>query len=160
MQHHGADPAAPAPRPETPAAPRAQAAPPHHAFLASAACKDLSEALRTAAARGVGAQGQDGLRQEWQRRCEEEDRVALQRHQTALQDARLQREARERSTEAAALRQRDEQQARVQHCAELGRILDVQRGRADLDAGRRHDLQLSGERYRARCRGVPAAGSG
>ena len=150
QQYSPADPRPPSPEPGPPRAPEAL---PHHALLPSAACKDLSEALRTAVARGLGAEGVQNLNKEWRQRCLEEDAIARQRHEEQQQAERRQRDDKLRRADALAAQARADLQARRDRCAEMSRILAKRRERTDLSDGEQTDLQRFETSYRERCSG-------
>lgn len=56
--------------------PSKEQAPEHHRYL-SQRCAEVSEAIRTAAARGAGAATVNDLRREYSRDCSEEDSLSL-----------------------------------------------------------------------------------
>lgn len=113
-------------------------------------CAELSEAIRTASARGVGHATVADLRKEYQAKCREEDRLARQKHADAQADGfRAEREARDAKAQARVLSQREREQ-----CHELLRILHGRRQRAaTMTPGEQADLQRFEESYVARCKG-------
>lgn len=126
---------------------------PHHTFLPSVACKDLSEAIRTASARGVGAAGQQDLRKEWQQRCLEEDSIARTRYNEKQRAEQRERTENRQTADLRSARDREGQQARLEQCAEMRRNLAKRRERTDLNAGEKDDLQRFEASYRDRCTG-------
>lgn len=151
IQQYGSAPSAGGKSDSRAPAVRLQEVQPHHGFLASAGCKILSEGVRTASARGVGAEGIEGLQKEWQRRCADEDALARQRYQAQLDARRRQQEQARRLAESEAARQQDEHRLRQDHCLEMRRILAKRRARDDLSAGERGDLQRFEANYKERC---------
>ena len=134
------------PRPTYPAP--VQKAPDHLRHL-SAACAELNDAIRTAPARGVGRATQSELREEYQRKCQEEDELARKR---VWEERRQQRDERK-----AEITSRQAEQARSvaarEQCVELLRILSEKRKRLDaMAAGERADHQRFETSYTERCK--------
>ena len=125
-----------------------QKAPDHLRHL-SAACAELNDAIRTAPARGVGRATQSELREEYQRKCQEEDELARKR---VWEERRQQRDERK-----AEITSRQAEQARSvaarEQCVELLRILSEKRKRLDaMTAGERADHQRFETSYTERCK--------
>jgi hypothetical protein len=148
LQHHGGPATQPPPAVPHATAP-VEAVQPHHADLPSGACRDLSEALRTARARGIGPQGIADLQQEWQQRCQEEDAVAMQTYRARLQAEQRRRTDARRIAEADTARREQE----AERCAELKRILAARRQRIDATSspGEQADLARFEDSHKARC---------
>jgi hypothetical protein len=148
LQQHGSDPAAAAPRPAGTATGRLPEVPAHHPFLSSAACKDLSEALRTADHRGVGADVIQGLNKEWRQRCQDEDNAARLAYEEHLLSERKKADEARRQAKAAVA----QQQARQELCDELQRLLAKRRQREQTpSAGEQADLQRFEASHKERC---------
>jgi hypothetical protein len=148
LQQHGSEPAAAVPRAAGSPAGRMLEVQAHHQFLMSAACKELSEALRTAEHRGVGADVVQGLNKEWRQRCQDEDNAARLAHEEHLLAERKKAEETRRQAKAAVA----QQQARQELCDELQRLLAKrrQRGRPP-SAGEQADLQRFEASHEERC---------
>ena len=133
--------ATPTRAPDKPAEPTQQQSP---------ACAELSEAIRTGAARGLGPSGQQELREAYRRLCSEDARRALERLQNELG---RQRAVREQEAKTAWLEQDRDKLTREQ-CAEMLRIAQGKRQRMDaMTAGERADFERFDATRRARCGG-------
>lgn len=112
-------------------------------------CAELSEAIRTAPARGVGYGTVADLNREYQAKCREEDRIARQKHADAQSDSyRAERAARDAKSQERALSQREREQ-----CHEMLRILHGRRQRAaTMTPGEQADLQRFEASYASRCK--------
>ncbi len=84
-----------------PRTPAMEQAPEHHRFL-SQRCAEISDAIRTAPARGVGYATVNDLRREYEQKCSEDDRYAR----------RLASEARNKEREGQLAERRDTERAR------------------------------------------------
>ncbi|MBC7956833.1 MAG: DUF4124 domain-containing protein, partial [Cytophagales bacterium] len=104
--------------------PSLQKAPDHLPYL-SGSCAELNDAIRTAPARGVGRSTQSELREEYQRKCSEDEEAARKR---VMDDRRQQRDERK-----AEINSRQAELARTatakEQCSELFRILREKRTR-------------------------------
>lgn len=121
-------------------------APEHYAFL-SPTCQQLNDALRTARTRGLKFNTIAELRDEWERRCSDDEMDARKRLRDKKRDDKTQRDTQRASVEQEKARGQMEQQ----QCAELLRILTAKRRRTDLGPGEQADLQRSEASYQARC---------
>jgi len=122
---------------------------PDHLSHLSAGCAQLNDAIRTAPARGVGRATQIELREEYWRKCQEDDEAARKR---AMEDKRQLRDERK-----AEINSRQAEQARTtaarEQCSELLRILSEKRKRLDaMTAGERADHQRFETSYTERCK--------
>lgn len=113
-------------------------------------CAELSEAIRTAPARGVGSATVSGLHREYRAKCSEEDRLARQQLSEAQSD---QRKA-ERAARDAKVQARVQTQREAEQCHEMLRVLHGRRQRASqMTPGELADLQRFEEAYATRCKG-------
>ena len=125
-----------------------QKAPDHLRHL-SPACAELNDAIRTAPARGVGRATQSELRDEYQRKCQEDEEVARKR---VWEERRQQRDERKAEINARQAEQARSVAAREQ-CGELLRILSEKRKRLDaMTVGERADHQRFETSYSERCK--------
>lgn len=121
------------------------AAPEHHRFL-SQRCAELSDAIRTAPARGVGQSTVNDLRREYEQKCSDDD-----------QDARRQaREAKRKEREGVQAQRTQAERARQdaellqQRCVALRDALRNRRAETDAD---RATKRVAEEAYNANCLG-------
>lgn len=122
---------------------------PDHLRYLSADCAELNDAIRTAPARGVGRATQSELRDEYRRKCSEDEEAARKR----LGEEQL----KERDQRRADISSRQDQQARSaaarEQCNELLRILSEKRKRLDaMTPGERADHQRFETSYSERCK--------
>lgn len=128
---------------------RVSKAPEHLPYLGPV-CAQLSDAIRTAPARGVGYATQSELRDEYRRKCSEEERDAMDRVSRERRDQRQQ----ERDSKQARQQEQAQAAAEREQCAEMNRILGERRKRLDgMSPGERADLQRFETNYLARCKG-------
>jgi len=121
---------------------------PDHLQYLSPECAQMNDAMRTAGARGVGHAVQRDLRDEYQRKCADDDSEA--RRQVS-QDKSAARQARRDERQAQANEKAQTQREREQ-CHEMLRILHAKRQRiGTLTTGEQADLQRFEENYKARC---------
>lgn len=120
-----------------------------HTQYLSADCARISEGIRTGPARGVPYSVIGELRQEYQRKCQEDEREARSQ---AYQDEKRAREERkalrdaDRSAKAEVVRQSAQ-------CDEMLRALANKRRRLDtLTPGEREDLDRFQARHDERCK--------
>lgn len=122
-------------------------APEHLAYM-SVECAELSEGLRTGAARGLTGATMSELRENYHKRCSEDEQQARQRLYQEQSDQRAQRKANDQA-------QRDERKRAVissEQCYEMLRILHGKRQRAaSMSAGEKADLELFEANYKNRC---------
>lgn len=126
---------------------RIREAPDYYAYL-SPACKQLNDALRTSATRGVRGDALADLQREWDQRCEENAVEAWRAMREAKQDASDHR----RADAAAAQARQDDADAQRERCDEMLRILSRKRKRTDLTAGEQAELARFEQNYQQRCR--------
>ncbi len=122
-------------------------APDHLAYL-GAECATLSDAMRTAPARGLRGAAITDLHNEYRTKCAEEDSEARQRvsrEQSDQRNARKSEQQAQKFQRELSVRERDQ-------CHELLRILHGKRQRlAAMSEGEKTDLANSETAYRARC---------
>ena len=122
-------------------------APEHLAYM-SVECAELSEGLRTGPARGLTGSTLSELRENYAKRCSEDEQQARQRVYQEHSDQRAQRKANDQA-------QRDERKRAVvnsEQCYEMLRILHGKRQRAaGMSAGEKADLELFEANYKSRC---------
>ncbi len=122
---------------------------PEHLRHLSAACAELNDAIRTAPARGVGRATQSELREEYERKCQEDEELARKR---IGEERRQQRDEREAEISSRQTEKARSAAAREQ-CGELLRILHEKRKRLDaMTAGERADHQRFETSYAERCK--------
>lgn len=115
-----------------------------HTQYLSADCARVSEGIRTGPSRGVPSNVIAELRQEYQRKCQDEDNEARKQ---AHQDEKRARDERKAARNAAQMAQADVARQSAQ-CDEMLRTLASERRRLEtLTPGERDDL----ERFQARC---------
>ena len=135
----------PAPRYQPPA-PRVAEAPSHIRYM-SARCASLSDAVRTAYARGLKPETVEDLRRNYRNECAENESEArtqqFQEGRDRKQQAKADAIADKQSRERTALQQ--------QQCGESKRILATKRARTDLTEGEKTELQRFEDNYRSRC---------
>ncbi|MBI2733233.1 MAG: hypothetical protein HYX44_08015 [Aquabacterium sp.] len=114
-----------------------------------ARCAELNEAMRTAPARGVRADVQSQLRDEYRQKCGDEDEEARRRLSA---DRRASREAAAEARQAEQMQKQLNEQEQSR-CHELQRILMSKRQRLpDMSEGEKGDLQRSEQAFKERCR--------
>ncbi|RQP25308.1 hypothetical protein DZC73_10795 [Albitalea terrae] len=124
-------------------------APDHLAYL-SPECAQLNDAIRTAPARGLKYDVINDLRNEYRRKCSEDERNA---YQQLAQQQRGERDARQ-SQIAAQQQQANESARNREQCGELLRILTAKRRQeATMTPGEKADLQRFQANYEQRCKG-------
>jgi hypothetical protein len=129
---------------------RLEKAPEHHRYL-SAECASLSDAIRTARTRGVGHDTQQELRDEYRRKCNEQEREAHKQ---------LREHERQRSTEAREQRMAQQQERAqasmtLEQCREMGRIVAERKKRFEaMTPGERGDFERFQANFGERCRGL------
>lgn len=129
---------------------RLQKAPEHQSYL-SAECASLNDAIRTARTRGVGYETQQDLRDEYRRKCIEEEREAHKQ----LREAEKQRRTEANEQRVAQQQQRAQATATLEQCREMGRIVAERRKRLDtLTAGERGDFERFLANFSERCKGL------
>jgi len=122
---------------------------PDHLQYLSPACAQLNDAIRTAPARGVGHATQAELREEYQRKCSEDERAAYQQ----LGQAKAQQRDQARAEQAAQRQEKDRELTSREQCSEMLRILHERRKRVDtMTDGERGDFQRFEANYTARCK--------
>jgi hypothetical protein len=122
---------------------------PDHLQYLSPECAQMNDAMRTASARGVGPAVQRDLRDEYQRKCAEDDSEARRQ---VWQDKSAARQARRDERQAQANEKAQTQREREQ-CHEMLRILHAKRQhKATLPPGEQADLQRFEDNYNARCK--------
>jgi hypothetical protein len=123
---------------------------PDHLQYLSPECAQMNDAMRTASARGVGHAVQRDLREEYQRKCAEDDGEARRQ---LWQDKSAERQAQRDERKARANEKAQTQREREQ-CHEMLRILHGKRQhKATLTAGEQADLQRFEDNYKTRCGG-------
>jgi hypothetical protein len=134
-------------RPSGSAFTKAPEKPGEHLQQQSAACAELSEAMRTGSSRGLGPSTQQQLRDAYGRLCgDDESRAGEQPNEKSRQ-----RDLREQEAKTARLEQDREKLTREQ-CAEMLRIAQGKRQRLDaMTAGERADFDRFDATRRARC---------
>ena len=127
---------------QTPAVPQA---PEHHRFL-SQRCAELSDAIRTAPARGVGYATVNDLHREYSRNCAEDDQFA--RQQLSEQQAKVRDDVRAARKEAE--RSRQDAQHQQERCVALRDALRNRRADSEAD---RTSKRVAEDAYNANCLG-------
>lgn len=129
-----------------PQTPRVTEAPSTLRYL-SPRCASLSDAIRTAPARGLKYDTIRQLQQEYSRECSEDESEARSRLSQERRDQKQQQK------EAMALTKAEQERAsiRAQQCGESKRILFSKRARTDLTDGEKAELKRFEENYLARC---------
>lgn len=135
-------------RAPTPRVQRMPEAPAHQNYL-TAACAELSEAIRTGPSRGLGYDTISALRREWQERCQEDEQDARKQ----LSQARREERDRKVAEKAAVQRAATERQDEADRCALMRKNLATRRERPNPTAGEQADLQRFEATYRERCPG-------
>lgn len=150
ITNFGPQPARPDPSSYSGSSSRLQKAPEHLTHM-SAECASLNDAMRTASARGVGYDTQGELRDEYRRKCGEEDREARKQ---VYEDERHRRlEARDQRV--AQQRERAQASMTLEQCREMGRIVAERKKRLDaMTAGERGDFERFQANFSERCRGL------
>lgn len=129
---------------------RLEKAPEHQTYL-SAECASLSDAIRTARTRGVGYDTQSELREEYNRKCREQEREA--RKLLDEQESQRRKEAREQRT--AQQQERAQASMTLEQCREMGRIVAERKKRYDtMTAGEKGDFERFQANFGERCRGL------
>jgi hypothetical protein len=129
---------------------RLQKAPEHQAYL-SAECASLSDAMRTAGARGVGHDTRNELREEYQRKCGDEEREARKQ----LRDDESKRRTEAREQRVAQQQERAQATMTLEQCREMGRIVAERRKRLDaMTPGEKGDFERFQANFSDRCRGL------
>jgi hypothetical protein len=127
--------------------PPVQKAPEHLQYL-SAECAALNDAIRTGPARGVRSGVLSELRDEYARKCSDDDRAAREQ---VSRDKWRENEQRRRE-QAAQQAARTQVQVSREQCAELLRIVHAKRKQLDaMTPGEKADLQRAETNYNARC---------
>lgn len=144
LVYHG--PVTPPPPRYEPPPPRVAEAPSTLRYL-SPRCASLSDAIRTAPARGLQYDTIRQLQQEYNRECSENESEARSRLSQERRDQKQQQ------NEARALSKAEQERAsiRAQQCGESKRILVTKRARTDLTDGEKADLKRFEENFLARC---------
>lgn len=124
---------------------------PEHLTRMSAECASLNDAMRTAGARGVGYDTQRELREEYRRKCSEEESEA---HRQAREDERRRRlEARDQRV--AQQQERAQASMTLEQCREMGRIVAERKKRLDsMTPGEKGDFERFQANFGERCRGL------
>ncbi|MCR5884044.1 hypothetical protein LRS03_14755 [Rhizobacter sp. J219] len=129
---------------------RLQKAPDHLSFM-SPECASLSEAIRTARTRGVGYDTQQDLRDEFRRKCGEEEREARRQ----LHETEKQRRIEARDQRVAQQQERVQATMTLEQCREMGRIVAERKKRFDsMTPGERGDFERFQTNFGERCRGL------
>ena len=111
-------------------------------------CAELSEAIRTGPARGLGRPAQQELVEAYRQQCGDEESRA---RNLLLEERNRQRDAREREERAARL-ELDRDKLTREQCAEMKRILQSKRQRLEtMTPGERGDFERFEATWRARC---------
>ncbi|HZT55520.1 MAG TPA: hypothetical protein VFA35_04790 [Burkholderiaceae bacterium] len=122
-------------------------APEHLAYMGTE-CAQLSEGIRTGPARGLAGSTMSELRENYARRCSEDEQQARQRVGQDRSDERAQRKA----TDQAQRDARNRAVLNREQCYEMLRILHGKRQRAaGMNAGEKADLELFEANYKNRC---------
>lgn len=134
----------------SPSTSRLEKAPEHQTYL-SAECASLSDAIRTARTRGVGYDTQSELREEYNRKCREQEREA--RKLLNEQESQRRQEAREQRT--AQQQERAQASMTLEQCREMGRIVAERKKRYDtMTVGEKGDFERFQANFGERCRGL------
>lgn len=124
---------------------------PEHLSRMSAECASLNDAMRTAGARGVGYDTQRELRDEYRRKCREEDREA--RKQVYEDERHRRTEARDQRV--AQQHERAQASMTLEQCREMGRIVAERKKRLDvMTPGEKGDFERFQANFGERCRGL------
>lgn len=124
---------------------------PEHQGLMSAECASLSDAMRTASTRGVGYDTRQDLREEYNRKCRDEESAA----QKQLRDAEKQRRNDAREQQVAQQQQRTQATMTLEQCREMGRIVGERKKRFDtMTPGEKGDFERFQANFGERCRGL------
>lgn len=110
-------------------------------------CASLSDAIRTAPARGLKYDTINELHREYRRECAEDENEAQQR----LSQERREQSQQQREAKAASQAEQERAKIKAQQCGESKRILLTKRARTDLTEGEKADLKRFEENYLARC---------
>ncbi|HEY9066569.1 MAG TPA: hypothetical protein VIO33_16435 [Burkholderiaceae bacterium] len=122
-------------------------APEHLAYM-STECVELSEGIRTGPARGITGSTMSELRENYYKRCSEDEQQARQRVSQDRSDERAQRKASDQAQRDA----RNRATLNNEQCYEMLRILHGKRQRAaGMNAGEKADLELFEANYKNRC---------
>lgn len=120
---------------------------PHIEFL-SPACQRLSEAMRTAPARGLRYDVISSLRREWSETCREDDSIARQRYMEKVGEKRSAERAARDASEAAAAAQRME----TGRCQSMYGLMRERRARFDsINAAEQQEFKAFEANIRSRC---------
>ena len=120
-----------------------------HTQYLSAECVRISEGIRTGPSRGVPSNVIADLRQEYQRKCQDEDSEARRQ---VHQDEKRAREERKAARNADQMAKADVARQSAQ-CDEMLRALATKRRRLEtLTPGERDDLERFQARYDERCK--------
>jgi hypothetical protein len=123
---------------------------PEHMKYLNGACAQLNDAIRTAPSRGVGRSVISDLRNEYERKCSEEDRDARVQLWQDADQARSQR----RAEQAMRRGQVAEAQAKAQNCDAMRDVIQSRRRRLDTMTSKEvaafHDTEAA---FNDRCLG-------
>lgn len=129
---------------------RLEKAPEHQNYL-SAQCASLNDAIRTAGTRGVGHDTRRELREEYQRKCGDEEREARKQ----MRDDENKRRAEQRDQRVAQQQERVQATMTLEQCREMGRIVAERRKRLDsMTAGEKGDFERFQSNFGERCKGL------
>ena len=131
-----------------PAEPRPAERPPDLLQFQNARCAELSEAVRTGAARGLSRATQRELVEAYGQQCADE---AARARALLSEERARQRDAREREERSARL-ELDRDKLNREQCAEMKRILQTKRQRLEtMTPGERGDFDRFEATWRGRC---------
>jgi hypothetical protein len=129
---------------------RLQKAPEYQNYL-SAECASLNDAIRTARTRGVGYDTQQDLRDEYRRKCSEDEREAYKQ----LHEAEKQRRTEASNQRVAQQQERAQATATLEQCREMGRIVAERRKRVEaMTPGEKGDFERFQANFSERCKGL------
>jgi hypothetical protein len=122
---------------------------PEHVAYMSPQCAQLHDAIRTGPSRGLLYAAMWELRDEYRRKCTEDEQQALQR----LYKERLARREARIAQQTAQQAERSRAELERSQCDEMLRILHGRRQRvATMSEGEKGDLQRFEQTYAERCR--------
>lgn len=125
---------------------------PEYQRYMSPECASLNDGLRTAHARGISGATQAELRNDFARRCGDNESQARQRWSQEQRQEQRQRHEQREQAHAEASREAAQQQQNVAQCGEMRRIIASKNERlASLTPGEVNDLRRFEGNYAARC---------
>ncbi len=125
------------------------------AFM-SPRCASMLEGIRTSSVRGVNAQTQTELRQEFDLVCRDDRNRARKAFQLQKEERNRQVQQTQQQEESQKIASQQDQQRLLNQCAEMRRAIYRRKNQPNQSEGERQDLEMFEERFYQRCAQKPA----